>query len=493
MLSTQERDRIVPVTRAEPSQRRASWKGPYIATLVFCDGIAVIASSLAAQSLRFDSLDDATAVSGTHLPYVTIALLVAPLWVGTMAVCGVYDRRRLGNGSEEYRRILNGAFRSLAAVAILSLSLKLDLARAMVAMALPLAAVLTVGNHFLARQWLHRQRAKGHCMQQVIVVGLEHQVADLIRHFRRSTHAGIAVAGACVAGGPAFLDIDGTPVRVLGGIGDVLTAIRFVDADTVAVAEHEALHHGALRRLGWDLEGTGVDLLVAPSVLDVAGPRIAVHPVAGLPLLHVEEPQLTGAARLLKNSCERVAAGSLLIMMSPFLLVIGLIVRATSRGPALFKQQRVGQGSRHFTLYKFRTMRVDAEKERAELTRHNEHDGLTFKMRKDPRLTTFGRHLRRFSLDEVPQLWNVVTGQMAIVGPRPPLPSEVEGYCDEVRRRLMVRPGLTGLWQVSGRANLPWKEAVRLDLYYVENWSLALDMVILAKTVSAVLKGRGAY
>lgn len=484
-----------PHTDAAARHRRpgARWRRPYVAAVVAGDGLAIVVGSLAAQSVRFDGLDAAARVSGARVPYLALAVAVAPLWVATMALCGVYDGRRLGNGSEEYRRILNGGLRFLAAVAIVSMALKLDLARAMVAMAIPLATLLTVANHFCVRQSLHRRRARGDCMNRVLVVGLDHQVTDLVRHFRRSSHAGMAVVGACVPGGARALDVDGEAVPVLGGPGDVVAAMSAGGADTVAVADHAAFHNGALRRLGWDLEGTGVDLLVAPSVVDVAGPRIAIRPVAGLPLLHVEEPELGGAARLVKHAVERVAAGLLLVVLSPLLVVIAVAVRATSRGRVLFTQERVGQHGRCFTMYKFRTMRPTAEAELFDLADSNEHDGPLFKMRNDPRLTPLGRRLRRLSLDELPQLWNVVAGRMSIVGPRPPLPSEVEGYSDEARRRLLVKPGLTGLWQVSGRANLAWKEAVRLDLYYVENWSPALDLVILAKTVMAVVRGRGAY
>jgi exopolysaccharide biosynthesis polyprenyl glycosylphosphotransferase len=378
-------------------------------------------------------------------------------------------------------------------VAIISLAAKLDLARAMVAIAIPLATLLTGTVHFVARRSLHRRRGRGACMHRVLVVGLEHQVADLVRHFRRSTHAGMAVVGACVDGGKTALDVDGEAVPVLGGSTDVVAAMRAAGADVVAVADHATLRDGALRRLGWELEGTGVDLLVAPSVIDVAGPRIAVRPVAGLPLLHVAEPELDGAARLVKEAVERVVAGVALVFLSPVLVALAVAVRVSSRGPALFAQERVGQHGRLFTLYKFRTMVRSAEVDLVGLAARNEHDGPLFKMRQDPRRTRLGRRLRRLSLDELPQLWNVVAGQMSIVGPRPPLPAEVEDFSAEARRRLLVKPGLTGLWQVSGRANLPWKEAVRLDLYYVENWSPALDLVILAKTVTAVLRGHGAY
>ena len=472
---------------------RTQWQRSYVAAVALGDGLAIAAGTLAAQSVRFDGLNASTRVIGADVGYLTVSLAVVPVWVATMAMCGVYDRRRLGNGSEEYRRILNGALRFLAAVAIVSMALKLDLARALVAMAIPLGTLLTVVSHFSARRVLHRHRARGKCMHGVLVVGLEQQVADLVRHFRRSSHAGMAVVGACVPDGTGSIDVDGETVPVLGGPADVVGAMRAGRADTVAVADHAALHNGALRRLGWDLEGTGVDLLVAPSVVDVAGPRISVRPLAGLPLLHVEEPEVAGLAQLVKHGVERVLAGMLLLVLLPALLVVGVAVRCTSRGPALFAQRRVGQGGRIFTLFKFRTMRTSAEDELTGLADLNELDGPLFKIRDDPRLTPLGRRLRRLSLDELPQLWNVVAGQMSIVGPRPPLPAEVDAFSDEARRRLLVKPGLTGLWQVSGRANLPWKEAVRLDLYYVENWSPSLDLVILAKTLTAVVRGRGAY
>jgi exopolysaccharide biosynthesis polyprenyl glycosylphosphotransferase len=353
--------------------------------------------------------------------------------------------------------------------------------------------VVTGLNHYLARQWLSARRIGGLCSQRVLIVGLEHQVADLVRHLRRAGYAGLSVVGACVAGGIEKVDVDGVPVQVVGSPTEVVEALNETRAHVVAVADHESLSRGGLRRLGWQLEGTGVDLLVAPSVIDVAGPRIAVRPVAGLPLLHVEEPHLTGITRVAKRACEQITAALVLLVLSPLLLAIAVAVRVTSRGPALFTQVRIGQGGNPFTLYKFRTMRTTAEDELIDLTDRNDVDGPLFKMRDDPRRTRVGRWLRRFSLDELPQLGNVLAGHMSIVGPRPPLPSEAEKYSAEVRRRLLVKPGITGLWQVSGRSDLAWPEATRLDLYYVENWSPGLDLVILAKTVSAVLRGRGAY
>jgi exopolysaccharide biosynthesis polyprenyl glycosylphosphotransferase len=196
---------------------------------------------------------------------------------------------------------------------------------------------------------------------------------------------------------------------------------------------------------------------------------------------------------VVKGGVDRAAAALALLSLMPVLLLIALAVRLDSPGPVLYRQERIGVNGRGFTILKFRSMSVDADCLLAELLYRNEGGGLLFKMRRDPRVTRVGRWLRRFSLDELPQLFNVLGGSMSLVGPRPPLPAEVERYDSSVSRRLLVKPGLTGLWQISGRSDLSWEEAVRLDLRYVENWSLALDALILVKTVRAVVSSSGAY
>jgi exopolysaccharide biosynthesis polyprenyl glycosylphosphotransferase len=464
------------------------WQARYVAALVAADG-AIVVATLAAYGIRYGFGNSALS-DQVPLPFLA---LVPVAWVATVALCGVYDVRRIGNGAEEYRGILNAAVRFLATIGVLTLAFRLSPGRVLVGGGLLVVTAVTTLNHHMGRRWLGARRRDGLCSQRVLVVGLEHQVAELVRHFRRAGDSGLTVVGACVAGDLEKIDIDDEPVPVVGQPGDVVAALRRVNGDVVAIADHDSLSNGALRRLGWQLEGTGVDLLVAPSVVDVAGPRIVVRPVGGLPLLHVEEPNLTGFSRIAKRVCEQILATILLVILSPLLFAIAIAIRCTSRGPAVFRQARIGQGGRPFTLYKFRTMRGGAEDERDALANLNDLDGPLFKIRDDPRRTPLGRWLRRYSLDELPQLWNVLTGRMSIVGPRPPLPVEVDQYDDHVRRRLLVKPGITGLWQVSGRSDLPWQEATRLDLYYVENWSPELDLVILAKTVTAVVRGRGAY
>jgi exopolysaccharide biosynthesis polyprenyl glycosylphosphotransferase len=312
----------------------------------------------------------------------------------------------------------------------------------------------------------------------------------MVRLLEGAPSRGLTVVGACVDQSRSST-IDG--VRVLGDSQSVRAAVRQTGADTVALTAFSDLSQEDVRRLAWELEGSDATLLVESRLVDVAGPRISIHPVAGVPLLSVDQPRFRGGTRLLKASIDRGLAALMLFLLLPVFAAIGLAVRLTSEGPAFFRQQRVGIGGRTFTMFKFRTMCVDAEQRLTELQDLNEAAGVLFKMRQDPRVTRVGRLLRRFSLDELPQLINVLRGDMSLVGPRPPLPSEVEAYGDDTRRRLLVKPGLTGLWQVSGRSDISWAESVRLDLFYVENWSLTLDAAILWKTFSAVLRARGAY
>jgi exopolysaccharide biosynthesis polyprenyl glycosylphosphotransferase len=282
-------------------------------------------------------------------------------------------------------------------------------------------------------------------------------------------------------------------VPVYGGLDDVPAAVRAFGADTVAVLACPEMDGIKLRGLAWELEKTGTDLCVSPALLDVAGPRTTIRTTAGLTLLHVDHPQLSGLPLLLKDLFDRCMAALMLIVLSPLMLAFGATIRLADGGPALFKQVRVGKDGRVFKIYKFRTMVVDAEQRKAQLVTSSDTDGILFKLRKDPRVTAVGAHLRRWSIDELPQLFNVLLGDMSLVGPRPAVPSEVSEYADHVHRRLVVKPGLTGLWQVNGRSDLSWEESVRLDLRYVENWSFALDVQILWKTFSALVGGRGAY
>ncbi|MEV4704185.1 sugar transferase [Actinoplanes sp. NPDC049316] len=464
--------------------RRQRWERRYVRMLVAGDLTAGVAAGAVTFGLRFG--DEVTTYNRW---YLLLSALLPVALLAVLVVSRAYERRFLFVGTDEYQRVLRGGIGLIASAAVVSYALELDLARSYVLAALPTAIGTAVVLRFAMRKRLHIERARGESLRRVLVVGHELSVIGITRQLRRERYHGLEVVGACLPP-----DHDGViDLPVYGTFDDVANAVDTADADTVVVLSCPELDGVALRRLAWRLERDEVDLIVASALIDVAGARTTIRPFDGLPMLHVEHPRLHGGARVVKDLFDRLGALILLVVFGPVLLTVALCVRLTSRGPVLFRQVRVGRDGSEFRIFKFRSMYVDAEARLAELRHLNEHDGVLFKIRDDPRVTPVGRWLRRLSLDELPQLLNVLLGQMSLVGPRPPLPSEVAAYADDVRRRLAVKPGMTGLWQVSGRSDLPWEEAVRLDLRYVENWSLSLDLMILLRTMTAVLRSSGAY
>jgi exopolysaccharide biosynthesis polyprenyl glycosylphosphotransferase len=464
----------------------AAWLGRYLHKLVAIDGACALAGGLAALMIRY----------GDHGPgrgpYGLFTAILPLLWCLSVTLARGYDARIVGLGSDEFRRVFNAGVGLTAGIAILAYATRGDVARGYVVIALPCATVLDLGARYALRKRLHRQRRRaGLFMRRVIAVGHAEGLTDLITELRREPHHGLTVVGACLTAGPARSQVGAVPV--CGGLEQIQSAVSDLAADVVAVLACPELSGVRLRELAWQLEKTGTGLCVAPAVLDIAGPRTTIRPVAGMPLLHVDHPELAGFRWVIKGMFDRVCAAMALIALAPLMALIALVIRLGDGGPVIFRQARVGKDGRPFMVCKFRTMMVDAERRKAALLAHNGGNGLLFKMRNDPRITPVGRSLRKYSLDELPQLWNVFKGEMSLVGPPPALPAEAELYGSYVRRRLVVKPGITGLWQVSGRSDLPWDEAVRLDLRYVENWSFALDLQILWKTWSAVIRGPGAY
>ena len=471
-----------PVYR-QPVRQLSSWTRNYLRKAALADlGCAVLGVFMAAQ-LSFGNYITAT--------YLALSLALPALWVAALWLAGAYDARFIGAGSDEFRKVLNAGVSLTAAVAIFSYAVNLELSRGYVLIALPGVTLFDLAARLALRKQLHRQRAAGKCTHSVIAVGHELAVADLVTELGRDRYHGLTVVGACVARPDESHEVAGVPVY--GGMDDVAAAVKACGADTVAVLACPEMDGNRLRFLAWELEKTDTDLCVAPALVDVAGPRTTIRPTAGLTLLHVDHPQLTGFRLLLKGLFDRTAAAAAMIMLAPVMAALATMVWLHDRGPALFTQMRVGKDGRAFRIYKFRTMVVDAEKCRADLLASNDSDGVLFKLRKDPRVTPVGNQLRRWSLDELPQLFNVLFGHMSLVGPRAALPDEAEKYAEHVRRRLVVKPGLTGLWQVNGRSDLSWEESVRLDLRYVENWSFALDLQILWKTISVMVRRIGAY
>jgi exopolysaccharide biosynthesis polyprenyl glycosylphosphotransferase len=485
-----------PASSDRLSSPAAKWQRDYRHLALSSDLVVVLVANLLGLWLRYGVISSATELAreGSVL-FRMAAFLVAGGWMLAIFASGCYDDRALGSGSDEFKRVTNASVRLAAVTGFLCYLTKTDISRGYIATTLILGTVGLLASRYALREYVYWQRRTGDWSHRLLAVGTREAVCELIAQTRAEPKAGFTVIAACLPRLEPDLVFAGATVPVVGALDDVEASIAVTRADSVAVTRAPEISSEWLTRLAWKLEGRGVTLAVAPALTNVAGPRISIRPVAGLPLLHVEEPELSGSARLVKNILEKAIAGLALVLLAPLLLLLALVIRLDSRGPVLFRQERVGERERPFRLYKFRSMHIDAEPSADGLVGFNEADpvGLHFKVRDDPRITRVGRVLRRFSLDELPQLINVVRGDMALVGPRPPLPSEVARYADDYRRRLIVKPGITGLWQVSGRADLSWDDTVRLDLYYVENWSLALDIQILWKTIFAVVRARGAY
>ena len=466
------------------TRRLSTWTRDYLRQVALADlGCAVVGVFMAAQ-VRFGN--------NVTPMYLGLSLALPVLWIGALWLAGAYDVRFIGTGSDEYRKVLNAGVSLTAAVAIFSYAVNLQVSRTYVVIALPAITLFDLVARYGMRKRLHWQRGHGKCLHNVIAVGHELAVGDLITELKRDKYHGLTVVGACLAR-PGLGDEEVAGVRVYGGLDDVTAAVKAFGADTVAVTACPEMNGVRLRSLAWELEKTGTDLCVAPALLDVAGPRTTIRPTAGLTLLHVDHPQRSGFRLVLKGLFDRCAAAAALVMLAPVMAVLAAAIWLHDRGPVLFTQVRVGRDGHTFRIYKFRTMVVDAEQRKDELLASNDSDGVLFKLRKDPRVTRVGAHLRRWSLDELPQLFNIFLGHMSLVGPRPALPDEADKYLEHVRRRLVVKPGLTGLWQVSGRSDLSWEESVRLDLRYVENWSFALDLQIIWKTLSVLVRRSGAY
>ncbi|MFD9662872.1 sugar transferase [Rhodococcus sp. NPDC059968] len=477
---------------------RREWQADYIRRLLVSDTLIAIAAVALAQWVRFgDSGTLTTSGTGYDLSYALVSALLIVAWLTALTIFRTRTVRVIGSGPDEYRRIFVSTVRLFGFIAMLALLFRLDLARLYLAIAFPVGLVALLVSRWLWRQAIARKRLRGEFLTSVLVVGNERAVRLLAESFARGTADGYRVVGVCIPGHSGEhgdkITVAGRDIPVLGGELDVIDSLEFCHADTVAVTATEHLGHEGIRALAWNLEPHDVDLVVSPGMMDVSGPRLSMRPVAGLPLIHVEKPQYHGAQRFSKLAFDMIFATLALVLTSPVMIVAALVIKLTSKGPVFYKSERMGLDGRPFPMLKFRSMLVDADKQVAALMTANEGAGVLFKMREDPRVTHVGRVLRKYSLDELPQFLNVLRREMSVVGPRPPLRREVEAYDGTVRRRLLVKPGITGLWQVSGRSDLSWEETVRLDLSYVENWSMMGDVLIIGKTVRAVVAGDGAY
>lgn len=471
--------------RAEHSLR---WRRTLTLLLLAGDVSAAGIASVGASCVAFDLHPSPLRVASFHVAWPVVDAAMVLSWIIALNFRGGYHRSLLGTGNDAYRLVISSGALLLGIVATLLFVFGVDVQRSFVAVMLPSVVALTLLFRYLIRKGLHHGRRSGRWMRRVALYGTANSAAALARHIEQNPWSGLDVVGGCVWGGSESFRL---PILGSADPDELLAAIRKHRIDTLAVTSE--IEPGRLRSLAWSLRGSGVDLLVAPSITDIAGPRIAIRPLGGLPLLHVEEPELDWVSRVSKGVFDKVGSALVLIVTAPLLAAIALAIKLTSSGPVFYRHERTGRDGNSFMMVKFRTMVDGADRQVEELRDRNEAEGPLFKVRNDPRVTPVGRFLRRLSLDELPQLAQVFSGKMSLVGPRPPLPSEVEQYDNTTRRRLLVKPGLTGLWQVSGRSDLSWEESVRLDLFYIDHWSIAMDVTILLKTIAAVVRARGAY
>ncbi len=494
VLPPQFRGPVSAASRLSRPHRARGYLRSYLRTLLFLDLVLIGFAVAVAQVGRFGpEAPTATVANGSGLvAYWAVSLSLVVGWLLMLHLQDAYDGRLSGHGIQEYRAVFTASMWLFSVLAIVSFVFRLDFARGYVMIAFPLGTLALLAGRWLARRWLVRQRSLGHLLDRVLLVGDRADMLPLIQALHRTPSAGYNVLGACIDDAPGTR-IGGVPV--VGASSDAVVQALDLDVDVVAVSSSSGLGSEGLRRLGWALEGTDIDLVVAPGIMDVAGPRVKTRPVQGLPLLHVESPTFAGPQLVFKRSLDRVGAVVGMVLLAPLLGLVAALIYLDDRGPVLFRQERIGRDGLPFKLVKFRSMAVDAEVRLGELMDDNDGAGPLFKMKDDPRVTRIGAFIRKYSLDELPQLMNVVRGEMSLVGPRPPLPREVENYETDTHRRLLVKPGMTGLWQISGRSDLSWEEAVRLDLYYVENWNPLLDVMILWRTVQVVVNPdkAGAY
>ena len=457
---------------------------PYRTRLIVTDSIMISISI--GVGLLISSRATEWAINPTFAIYGT-PVVIGILWLVLLLVRGSYDRRIIGLGTEEFRRVVSATLVLFAVVAGLSYLIRADISRAYAFASLPLGLILIGISRFSWRQWLYRARKHGNFLSKIIVIATPKNSQALADKLDQGSYAGYEVVDQMAL--PENTDSEQV---VLDWFALVDLSIKRSNASAIAIDPGDDAPYEIIRQLSWQIEGRNLDLLISPGALDIAGPRLSVRPAAGLPLLHLDEAVLSRSQRASKRALDVLGSMVALVLFSPLMLGSALAVRLTSRGPLIYKQIRVGHAGHTFTMYKFRTMLANADSRITELRDTHEFDDPMFKLTNDPRVTKVGGFLRRWSLDETLQLFNVLGGSMSLVGPRPHPQDDVDRYHVNAYRRLALKPGMTGLWQVQGRSDLAWDQAIQLDLHYVEKWSLEADIFILAKTIRAVLQAKGA-
>ena len=494
-LQAGEGDRGVTAerTRAANRVRRIAWQRNYAFRLVVSD-VLVVTIAIALSQILWFGLESKPLAWNNPLPfaYTGVSLIVGATWILALTVYSSRDRKIIGSGSLEYKRVADATFIVFGFFAVVAYLAEIELGRGYFLTALPAGLGLLMASRWCWRQWLRRQQETGAYLSRAILVGDRLKAAHVAHTIRRAQGTGIQIVGAFTRGGTTILNLyDDVPV--LGDFSEILKGIDQHEIDSVIFTGSDDIGPADMRQLGWDLGERDVELIVAPALTDVAGPRIHSRPVAGLPLIHVEYPSLDGPKRSAKRASDIVGSSILILIFALPMIVLAITIKLTSPGNLIYKQERIGRRGKPFGMLKFRSMVSDADDQlESLLDAQGTSDTPLFKVINDPRITPVGRFIRKYSLDELPQLFNVFLGQMSLVGPRPQRAAEVELYDDAAHRRLIMKPGMSGLWQVSGRSDLSWEDAIRLDLHYVENWSMTADIIILFRTFRAVVAPAGA-
>lgn len=472
------------MVRARRSAR--DWPSRYAGRLLYSD-ILVVAGTLVGFSLVLIPSSNASVhwPDGPTVPYWAALTTVGLTWLFALAVFDTRERHIVGNGILEYRRTVNATVAVFALFVALAFFLRVEVSRGLFIIAIPIGLVLLVLSRWLWRQWLRRQQRSMKYVHRAVVVAEPNKAEHIIDAITRTHGSGFDIVGVATTRGRGAT-LAGIPI--VGELSNVIGAMDLADADTVIIAESDELDPATMRQIGWDIADRDGLLVMAPALTDIAGPRIHTRPAAGLPLVHVEFPELDGSKRFVKRTFDLIGSVLLMIVFSPILIVTAIAIKVGSRGPLLYRQERIGRRGRRFGMIKFRSMVADADDQlESLLDLQGTTDRPLFKVTDDPRITKVGRFIRKHSIDELPQLINVFMGQMSLVGPRPQREAEVALYDAAAHRRMLVKPGMSGLWQVSGRSSLSWEDALRFDLYYVENWSFTQDLQILFRTIKAVI------
>lgn len=492
-VSATSRERDAPSTGRPALHGKEEWRRAYARRLWITDLLALIWVVYGTQ-IAWLGIEPVEVSGLSIVSYWTFSAVLIVVWMLALALRDTRSDRVIGTGMTEYVRVADASLRVFGFIAIVAFLLRVDVARGFLLISLPVGILVLILERWLWRRWLVAKRSLGEYSARVLLVGSVASVTQIAAELERTPAAGYRVIGVCIPGSTGG-HLPRTGIPIVGDVSAIDRLVTEVDADTVAITSTDDLPPDKVKQISWSLESGRQHLVLAPSIIDIAGPRIHARPVSGLPLIHVETPRFSAGQRFAKRMFDIVVSLALLVLLSPLLLIIALIVKVSSRGPVLFTHERIGLDGKPFRMLKFRSMRRGAEQELPGLLDAQGTGEIPlFKIQNDPRVTPIGRFIRKYSIDELPQLFNVLTGSMSLVGPRPQIAAEVSLYTDAARRRLLTRPGMTGLWQVSGRSTLDWDSSVRLDLYYVENWNIAGDVVILAKTLKAVLApGEGAH